>query len=293
MSGRPRDPALPGLELDLSPIPGAPTEIWRALAELKEPAALATVIGVAGSAPRHTGARLLVFADGRMMGTVGGGQFEYQVIRAGLDVIRSRRAQRLSVHLTRDLGMCCGGAMEVYVEPMLPRNELVIFGAGHVGGEVARLGAALNFRTTVIDSREEWLNEARFPECERRVVEPRAHARTMSIHPQSYVLITTHDHGLDQDLLELLLSKPWAWLGVIGSRSKITKFFLRLRASGVEPTQLDRVSAPVGLDIGAESPAEIAIAVLAELVAVRAGRLGPGAPALGPMSRGGLLPRGA
>lgn len=259
---------------ELVPLSGGVRELFSALADLREPVVMATVVGVAGSAPRHGAARMLVYADGRILGTVGGGQLERRVIETALEVLTSRRAVRLQVHLTRDLGMCCGGAMDVYIEPIFPPEHLVIFGAGHVGGEVARIAQTLDLRLTVVDTRDEWLSAARFPTATHHLGDPRAFARTLHVTPSTYLLITTHDHALDQDLLEILVDRPWAWLGVIGSRAKITKFFLRLRAAGVDETLFARVSAPVGLDLGAETPAEIAVSIAAEIIAVRRGKTG-------------------
>ncbi len=257
------------------------TEIWRTLttaAERGETVALATVVGVDGSAPRSSGARMVVWPDGRIVGTVGGGNFEAKVIEAAQTTLRTGVPRRYTVHLTRDLGMCCGGAMDVFIEPLRPVDRLVIFGAGHVARPTASFAREAGWSVTVVDDREDLNTEDRFPGCERLVREPRAVARGLVSEPRTWILLVTHDHQLDQDLLELLVAHDWAWLGLIGSRTKITKFHLRLRAAGVDPARLARVSAPVGLDIGAETPEEIAISVLAEMIHVRRGVIRPPAP---------------
>ena len=249
--------------------------IWTALSaagDAGETVALATVIGVDGSAPRAAGARMIVWPDGRTYGTIGGGNFEHRVTAEAISALRRGQPHRYSVHLTRDLGMCCGGAMEVYIEPIGPEERLVIFGAGHVAEPTARVAALLGYRVTVVDEREEYATAERFPDAEVQCTDPRAYAAALATDPRTYLLLTTHEHRLDQDLLELLLPREYAWLGLIGSRAKLAKFFLRLRAAGVDEALFERVSGPVGLDIGAETPAEIAVSITAELVRVRHGR---------------------
>lgn len=253
-------------------------DVWAALsgaADRGERVALATVIGVDGSAPRAAGARMVVWPDGHIVGTVGGGNFEHQVVAQAVEALRVGAPRRWSVHLTRDLGMCCGGAMDVYIEPLDVDEDLVIYGAGHVAQPTARIAHTLGFRVTVVDEREDLATRERFPDARLVVGDPRAHARALATDPRTYVFVTTHTHALDQDLLEILLPRPWAWLGLIGSRAKLAKFFVRLRAAGVDEAHFGRVSGPVGLDIGAETPAEIAVSVAAELVRVRRGSEGP------------------
>ena len=233
-------------------------------------AALVTVVGVGGSAPRSSGARMLVYEDGSFVGTVGGGVFEYRLIAQARAAIAEGSPRRFDVHLTRDLGMCCGGAMDAFIEPLATREHLVIYGAGHVGTAVARMAADLDFAVTVVDDRPERLEAGAFPAgVELLEADPRRVIDQLPRGPAAYHLVVTHDHQLDQDLLERLVDQPLAWLGLIGSRNKVAKFFLRLRAAGTDPALFSRVSAPVGLDIGAETPAEIAVSIVAELVRVR------------------------
>jgi xanthine dehydrogenase accessory factor len=254
---------------------------WRALDEAVaagELVTLCTVIGVDGSAPRHAGARMLVWPDGRILGTVGGGTFEHRVIAAAQEAMRDGLPRRFTVHLTRDLGMCCGGAMDVYLEPLAPTERLYIFGAGHVARPTARLAAELGFAVTVIDEREEFATAERFPDATLHVGDPRRFARALPVDARTWVLLVTHEHQLDQDLLELLLPSPLAWLGLIGSRNKLARFFLRLKAAGVDEALFAKVSGPVGLDLGAETPEEIAVSIAAELVRTRRGVTRPPLP---------------
>ena len=235
------------------------------------PAALATVISVGGSAPRSAGARMLIFADGESVGTIGGGAVEYKVVEAAVSVMSTGRPIRFVAHLTRDLGMCCGGEMEVYIEPLQIRHPLVIFGAGHVAMATAPSLCALDFSVTIVDERPEYARSERFPGCEVMCLDPRSVAEKMEGGVGDHWLVVTHDHQLDQDLVATLLPKKCAWLGMIGSRAKVAKFLMRYRAAGMDETLFSKLCAPVGLDIGAETPQEIAVAIAAELIRVRRG----------------------
>ncbi len=236
----------------------------------RTPAALCTVIGVDGSAPRERTARMLVYADGEIAGTIGGGNWEYRVIDAAIAAIATGKPHRVAAHLTRDLGMCCGGAMEVFIEPLALTDTLHLFGAGHVGRPLAALARDLGFDVRVYDERDDWLTEQRFPGVTRVLEDPRRGLPTLTA--RDYVVIVTHSHQLDQDLLLATIEQPYAYLGMIGSRAKVAKFFVRLRAAGLDEALFQKVCAPVGLDIGAETPEEIAVSICAELIRVRRGQ---------------------
>jgi xanthine dehydrogenase accessory factor len=213
---------------------------------------------------------MLVFASGEIVGTVGGGEFEYRVIAEAISAIESKAPRRYAVHLTRDLGMCCGGAMEAFIEPLQNQDRLVIYGAGHVGVATAGLAHTLGFALEIVDDRDDLLTAERFPPgAEFHLKDPRRALQDVAWGVGSYHLIVTHNHQLDQDLLEAILPRPLSWLGMIGSRAKVAKFFIRLQAAGVDPELFKKVCAPVGLDIGAETPEEIAVSIAAELVRVR------------------------
>ncbi len=245
--------------------------------------ALCTVIGVRGSAPRHGEARMLVYEDGAIVGTVGGGRWEHIVCEQALLALESGQPRRYSAHLTRDLGMCCGGAMEVYIEPLSTQHVLHVFGAGHVAAALHPIVQALGFQVLVYDDRDELLTEQRFPGAQRVDGDPLRHLPELGA--RDYALIVTHDHLLDQRLLEALIPHPFGWLGMIGSRAKVVKFFIRLRAAGVDEALFQRVSAPVGLDLGAETPEEIAVSIAAELVRARRGCQRPPDPLSSAASR--------
>ncbi|MCP4810488.1 MAG: xanthine dehydrogenase accessory protein XdhC [Proteobacteria bacterium] len=237
------------------------------------PAALVTVVGFDGSAPRHAGARMVVYADEELVGTVGGGEWERRCILAALDVIADGVPKRLAAHLTRDLGMCCGGAMDAYIEPLAAQQRLHVFGAGHVGKALVEVVSALGFRVHVYDERDDWLDAERFPGVTRHLGDPRR--ALPSLGPVDHAVVLTHSHSLDQDLVEALLPQPFAYLGMIGSRAKVAKFLVRFRAAGLDEALFQRLSAPIGLDIGAETPEEIAVSIAAELVRVRRQQGGP------------------
>ena len=231
---------------------------------------------------------MLVYADGQIVGTIGGGAIEHRVIEAAVQAIRRGRPVRFSADLTRDLGMCCGGQMEVYIEPLPTRPRAVVFGAGHVAHATVPLLHALDFDVTVVDERDEWNTEERFPSATRELGDPRSLARAEAGGADAYFLVVTHDHKLDQDLVETLLPRSFAWLGMIGSRAKVARFLRRYQAAGMDPALFRRLSAPVGLDLGAETPAEIGVAIAAEVVRVH--RRSAGAPV--PMSAHPLEARG-
>lgn len=233
--------------------------------------ALATVIRTGGSTPQVPGARLLLMPDGSLLGTVGGGAIEHAVVEALRACVVSGRPEVLRRDLARDLGMCCGGRMEVFVEPIESAPRLIIVGAGHVGAAVARFAREVDFRITVVDEREELNDEARLPGCERVLASPRESLATVQPTEHDAVLVTTHDHRLDEEALDAYARAPHRYLGLIGSQRKILRILARLsHRQGLPP--LERVYAPVGLDLGAVTPAEIGLAVVAELVALRHGR---------------------
>lgn len=234
-----------------------------------ERVAMVTVIRNEGSSPRKTGARMLVRADGSIVGTIGGGTVELEVIQRAREVLKNDEPQLFKVHLTRDLGMCCGGGMEFFIEPLSQDPPLVIFGAGHVAQALAPLAQQLGFEVTIIDEREEFNTEERFPGLKRVVDDPMEALKELPYGPNLYIVVVTHLHRLDEDLLRAMATREWHYLGMIGSRAKVAKFVDRLVARGVPPEALDRVTMPIGLNLGALTPAEIAVSIAAELIQVR------------------------
>lgn len=230
--------------------------------------ALATVVRASGSTPQQVGARLLLRPSGALVGTVGGGAIEHAIVEELRECARDGRPRVVVKELMRDLGMCCGGRMEVLVEPVEGRPRLVLFGAGHVAKPTAAVARSVGFRVVVVDDREDLNTPERFPECERVLAEPREAADTIAPRERDWLLVMTHDHRLDEEALDTYARLPHAYLGVIGSRRKIYRILQRIKAKRGLPA-LDRVYAPVGLALGAVTPEEIAVSIAAELVALR------------------------
>jgi xanthine dehydrogenase accessory factor len=238
-------------------------------------AAVATVIGRTGSAPQAIGAKLLLHEDGTMIGTVGGGAIEAQVLDACRHTLRDGRARTVDAHLVRDLAMCCGGSMQVFVEHLQPQARLCLIGAGHVAQAVAPIARTADFRVTVLDDREELLEHPAFAGCDTGAYDVDELDTAVTLSDRDYVLIFTRDHARDEQALAWLLRQPHLYLGMIGSRRKVHSVMRRIlhreQQRGRPAPDLSRVRAPIGLALGGRTPAEIAVSVVAELIAVRHG----------------------
>ncbi len=234
--------------------------------------ALATVVRTSGSTPQQPGAKLLLLPDGSTLGTVGGGAIEYAVL-AELRAAAASGGSRLRAwNLAQDLGMCCGGRMEVFIEAIQPAPRLTIFGAGHVARATAPLALSIGFEVRVVDEREELNTPERFPGCNLELRDPAALLKATPLTENDWVLIATHDHQLDEEVLGLCLHQHTRYLGLVGSRRKLLRIAQRLLQK--EPSlSFEGLHAPVGLDLGAIGPEEIAISIAAELVAVKRGKV--------------------
>jgi xanthine dehydrogenase accessory factor len=249
-------------------------ELAQAVADLLtrgERAALATVVRVSGSTPQQVGARLLRYPDGRTLGTVGGGHLEHAVLEALARCLVAGVPRTVAWDLARDLGMCCGGRMEVLVEPLEGMARLIMVGAGHVACATAALAQRVGFRVSVVDEREELNHATRFSGCELMLAAPDEALKSLGVTAQDWVLILTHDHQLDERALEAVLRGPHRYVGMIGSRRKVLRILERVRARHPN-LDLSRLHAPVGLDLGALGPDEIAVSIVGELIALRRGR---------------------
>jgi len=243
------------------------TQAARLLAE-RVAFAVVTVVRTAGSTPRHLGAKMLVHAGGAL-GTIGGGRWEHEVTAAAQAALAAGRPRMLRLHLTHELAMCCGGEMEVFIDVTAPPAPLIIFGGGHVGAALAPLARTIGFDVHVVDELEEFASPERFPGARlHHSFDPRDWGE-LPLGPRTVVVVTTRDHAVDQAVLEALVGRDLGYLGVIGSRGKAGRFRRRLEAKGVAPAQLARVHMPIGLDIGAETPEEIAVSVIAQLIQLR------------------------
>jgi xanthine dehydrogenase accessory factor len=247
-----------------------------------ETVALVTIVRATGSTPQRVGAKMLVYADGRTVGTIGGGCYESEAFWKARDAIATGRPTVVRFDLNDDLagesGLICGGQMEVFIEPLAPAPHLYIAGGGHVGVQLARAAAEVGFRIHVVDDREKFASPDRFPGAEEVVVDSIPEwLEQAPIPPRSYVAIVTRGHQHDLAALRAVVTRELRYVGLIGSRAKITRIFDALLEEGVAPDALRRVHAPIGLDIGAVTPQEIAVSIVAELVAVRHGKLDAGA----------------
>lgn len=232
--------------------------------------ALATVVRVSGSTPQRPGARLLLMPDGTFVGTVGGGAIEHVVVAALQAAVRTGEPSFVAKDLGRDLGMCCGGRMEIFVEPVEAAPRLHVFGAGHIGKPTAALAQSVGFEVTVVDARGELAQDARFPGCTLSASDPAAFLSALPLGERDWVLIVTHDHRLDGRLLELACRKRPRYIGLVGSKRKVFRLAGNV-AERLGEAALERVYAPVGLDLGAKTPEEIAVSIVSELVALRRG----------------------
>ena len=233
------------------------------------PSALATVIRTAGSTPRSEGARMLVYADGSIIGTIGGGALEKKVISIAQSCIADQRSERYSSKLDVDMGMRCAGDMEIYIEALQVCTPLYIFGAGHVAQALVPLLINLSYRVWVIDDRPNLLSKIRFPKAILKLIDPLRFVDETCFSAQSHLILMTHLHERDSDLLSLVLPKPHAWVGMLGSDRKVSVIKQKLRTQGFTQQQLAQVHAPIGVEIEAQTPHEIAISIAAELIAFR------------------------
>jgi xanthine dehydrogenase accessory factor len=219
---------------------------------------------------------MLVFPDGRTIGTIGGGCYENDAFWKAREALVSGRPALLHYELNDDFaqenGLVCGGQMDVHIDPLEPTPRLFIMGAGHVGWHLGRLAIDAGFRVHVVDDREKFANPERFPGAEAVIAEPIPEWLHRSEIPASaYVVVVTRGHTHDLDAMRSLAARDLKYLGLIGSRAKVSRIFARLLEEGMPQECLTRVHAPIGLDIGAVTPAEIAISIMAELVAIRRG----------------------
>lgn len=240
------------------------------------PCALCTVVRASGSVPRHAGSKLLVDREGAIVaGSVGGGEMESRVLDTARQAIRDGRPKLVSYQLadprSGDPGVC-GGSVDVFVEPLLPAPVLVVAGAGHVGRALAHLARWLGFRVIVSDDRVELCTPEAFPEADAHLAGPLAEQlQRLELDERTYVALVTRGSPLDAAALPLLLSSRAAYIGVIGSRKRWLETARALAEAGVGETELARVHTPIGLEIGAETPEEIAVSIMAEIIAARHG----------------------
>ena len=236
--------------------------------------AVATIVNVRGSIPSFKTAKMLVRDDGSIIGTIGGGCVEAEVWQAAREVMESEKPRTLTFDLNQDpkydTGLVCGGTLEIFVEPILPPADLYIFGAGHVAASLYRVARIAGFDVTIIDDREAYANRERFPEAQEVIAEDFDRAASkLTPGESSYIVIVTRGHRDDMRMLRWAVQTPARYIGMIGSKRKTITIFKELQNEGLAAHLFDRVHAPVGLDIGAITPEEIAVSITAELIAAR------------------------
>jgi xanthine dehydrogenase accessory factor len=254
-----------------------PHDIYEEIAELRrqgQPCAVATIVSRKGSTPRKDPAKMLIRADGAQMGSIGGGCTEAEVVKEALQAMRSEKPKMLSFDLTDDdaeeSGLLCGGTMEVYVEPVIPDPLLIVCGAGHIGQCVADIAKTLGFRLAIVDDRLKFANPDRFPQADQFYVDSWEQVLAkIPVTEASYFLIATRGHKYDLTCLRFAVQTPARYVGLLGSRRKTKLLYETLQKEGIDPANFERVYAPVGIEIGSETPEEIAVSIAAELIAVR------------------------
>jgi xanthine dehydrogenase accessory factor len=256
-------------------------EVFAALADALdrgEEVALVTIVAATGSTPQRVGAKMLVFPDGRTVGTIGGGCYENDAFWKAREAIKARRPLNVKYELNDDFaqetGLVCGGQMEVFIEPVESSPDVYVFGAGHVGYWVARMAHDVGFRVHVIDDREKFANTERFGDGIDVVVENiPSWIDAHPLPPTAYAVIVTRGHTHDLDALRALAAQRLRYLGLIGSKAKVRRIFDELLGEGVTGESLKGIHAPIGLDIGAITPQEIAVSIVAELIAAKHGKI--------------------
>jgi len=251
--------------------------VLRAL-EQGEAAALVTIVAARGSTPQRVGARMLVYADGQTVGTIGGGCYENDAAGKARGIIRTRKAQvvryELNDEVAEEQGLICGGQMDVFIEPLDPSPHLYVVGAGHVSQHVAAIAHDVGFKVHVVDDRSKFANAARFPDADDVIVEPIPEwLAGADLSPAAYIVVVTRGHRHDFEALRALAGRTFRYVGMIGSRAKVTRIRTALEEAGMDRDWLAAVRAPIGLRIGAVTPEEIAVSIVAELVAVRRGAI--------------------
>lgn len=236
--------------------------------------AVATIVNVRGSIPSFKTAKMLVRDDGSIVGTIGGGCVEAEVWQAARDVMESEKPRTLTFDLNQDpkydTGLVCGGTLEIFIEPILPPADLYIFGAGHVASSLYRVARIAGFDVTIIDDREAYANRERFPEAQQVIAEDFDQAiAQLNPSESAFIAIMTRGHRDDMRILRWAVQTPARYVGMIGSKRKTIAIFKELQKEGLPPHLFDRVHAPIGLDIGAITPEEIAVSIMAELIARR------------------------
>lgn len=234
-------------------------------------AVLCTIISSSGSTPRKAGSKMLVYENNSIFGTIGGGALEQKVIIQAFEVLKKREPKVFSHHLVKDLDMCCGGTIDIYIEPILNKKKIIVFGAGHIGMKLAKYANELDFVVTLIDDRTNVFDEFDVNSGIKKIQDHFANViDDLNFDTNTFVVILTHDHKYDREILALCSKKNHAYIGMIGSERKIEMAKKMLLASDlISMDQLNKVDMPIGINIKVKTPEEIAISILAKLIDLR------------------------
>lgn len=233
--------------------------------------AIATIIDASGSTPREAGAKMIVLKNGKTYGTVGGGAMEKRIIELSLEAIEKGKSEAISLPLdAKGVEMICGGAVEVFIEVYKSRPKLLIAGGGHVGYAIYNAALPLDFDIVIFEDREEFLNSERFPEAYELVLgDIGENLRDYPIDENTYIVIVTRGHKYDEEALAMVANSDAKYIGAMGSKKKVITMFKNLKERGIDSERLKSTYSPVGLKISTNSPEEIAISILAEILAVK------------------------
>ena len=238
-----------------------------------EIAVLATVIASTGSTPRKAGAKMLIKSDFTLLGTIGGGYVENEAIQKAKEIMKSGKSEIMHFDLAgtgREASGICGGQMDIFLERIVPRETLIIFGGGHIAQSVAQAAKTLGFRIVVMDPRPKNNNVEQFPDADLLLVDGYEKISTkLTIDEYCYIVICTQTHTFDEQCLEYAIGTRAKYIGMIGSKKKVKEIRERLSQKGIPQDRLDKVCAPIGLPINAETPAEIAVSIVAEIIKIR------------------------
>lgn len=252
----------------------ADLEVLKEVLELKrqrKEVAVATITRSSGSAPRGVGTMMGVLSDGRIIGTIGGGALEKHIIDLSIEALKSGESKSYDLNLDdKEIKMICGGSVDVFIDVYKNRPKLMIFGGGHVGYAIYEQALLLDFDIAIFDDREEFLNKERFPYAEELVLGPIEESlKDYPIDDNTYIVIVTRGHKYDELALEKVVDSDARYIGSMGSKKKIIEMMGSLKEKGFSKEKLNRIYAPIGLDIASEEPSEIAVSILGEILLIQ------------------------
>lgn len=233
-------------------------------------AALCTIVATKGSAPRKAGSKMIIYENGKIDGTIGGGALEKIVIEQSLEVLKNNNPKTVKHNLVSELAMCCGGTVELFIEPIMNKKKLYIFGAGHIGKALAKFSVDLDFNVTLVDERYEAFDDVNIPDLSMLVEHHVTAIEHLKFDEHTFVVILTHNHQYDREILALSSKKKHQYIGMIGSERKVEIARKNMLSSNLmDEAEIENIDMPIGLNIKAITPQEIAVSILAKLIDVR------------------------